>query len=366
MKNEFHEIRGFLQKCTQTAACAVSFPKKPENVSFLSHTPYRSRAGTLTVAALWTLAMVLLAATLTGRWGRHSAAVEVFANFPLQYLLAGFVLLVLALLFHSRSWLPAAAAVAINGGVLLPFMPYESVRSQPPVWPHLRVMTANVLYNNANYRGVCRAISRVHPDVVVMQEVTPAFRQYFKQYFQQRYLYYAEIPSKDGNVVLAASRLPMRQDTSKLALTGLLHAIVKTRSDSVEFYSVHPKTPLTPATHNARSLSMNHLFGQAHNKERPTVVLGDFNIGAFTPLFLEMETTSYFRSLRRGRGLYPTFNARTPVAFQIPIDHILINPFLRGTAFERVPLPGSDHRALWADLVIERRNARIKAWQERF
>lgn len=296
--------------------------------------------------------MLLLAATLTGRWNRHTAAVEVFANFPMQYLLMGFVLVVAALLLHSRAWVPAALVVAINAAVVLPFMPYQALRSRPPAWPHLRLMTANVLYNNHDFSGLCHAVAAIRPDVVVMQEVTDDFDTYFTDYFRTRYPFVVRVPSRNDNVILAASGRPMRLDTTEMARTGVMHLLVQTRRDTVHLFCVHPETPLTPATHNARTLSLNHAFGQAQGHAYPVILLGDFNIGAFTPVFLDYEKQSKLRSMRRGQGLFPTFNARTPVAFQIPIDHILTNQRIRTLSFQSFVLPGSDHKGLWADVRI--------------
>ncbi|MDQ3989728.1 MAG: endonuclease/exonuclease/phosphatase family protein, partial [Actinomycetota bacterium] len=55
-----------------------------------------------------------------------------------------------------------------------------------------------------------------------------------------------------------------------------------------------------------------------------------------------------------GKGLRATWPTDTPIAPVAAIDHVLVDAGCAVRSFDVLPLPGSDHRALVAEIVLPR------------
>ena len=83
----------------------------------------------------------------------------------------------------------------------------------------------------------------------------------------------------------------------------------------------------------------------------PCIVVGDFNATPWSAGFRAFAAGSGLRDTALGRGMQPTWNARSLV-MRIPIDHIFAPP---GTVVVRRvigPDVGSDHFPVEADLIL--------------
>lgn len=81
------------------------------------------------------------------------------------------------------------------------------------------------------------------------------------------------------------------------------------------------------------------------------LVVGDLNDAAWshtTRMFLRI---SGMKDPRRGRGMYSTYPASTPL-LRYPIDHVFVSEGFRVRELRRERAPGSDHLAMFADLQL--------------
>src|SRR5947209_6031698 len=139
---------------------------------------FRRFAPALLVAAGWVAVVPLLAVALARvvAWDDRSTLVALNALTPLLYLPAWPVALGAGL--GGRWWLLAAALVVVVAHVAF-VAPELAARDALPASvasaPAVRLFDANVLVGNKDVAGYAAEISRARPDVVVLQEATPAF-----------------------------------------------------------------------------------------------------------------------------------------------------------------------------------------------
>lgn len=307
---------------------------------------------------LWAGSLALLGVSVAGRFDFNRQLTEFFSHFPVQYLCIGLLALPVAGGLRSRAWLPLAAAVGINAAVVLPFLGFfgqtgaaAAVGERP-----LRLMTANVFFLTREDADMFAAFRQQNPDFLILQEVTPPFDSTFRRHFARQFPYLHSFDSHEGYRMIAAARFPLVIDSLsagqpqafvvKMALPG---------ADTLLLPTAHPIPPFNQTLFRQRNATLAAAFAVAgRTPTRPVALIGDLNISGYTPSFLVQEKKYGLVSMRRGRGLLHTFPANFPVWTRIPIDHVLLNARVRPLALHRVPLGGSDHFGLLAEVAVSR------------
>jgi endonuclease/exonuclease/phosphatase family metal-dependent hydrolase len=87
---------------------------------------------------------------------------------------------------------------------------------------------------------------------------------------------------------------------------------------------------------------------------RPTrILVGDFNATLdHQPLRAVLDTGYRDAADQAGKGLRATWPTDTPIAPVTAIDHVLVDTGCAVRSFDVLPLPGSDHRAVVAEIVL--------------
>ena len=113
-------------------------------------------------------------ATLAGFAGPLWWALDLFAHFRPQYLVAAVLLAMLFALTRRPGWAAGAVALAVINAVpvaSLYLQPAEAAFSAST--PPLRLMSFNVFNHNHDYAATLQYVQRESPDVLVLIEVTP-------------------------------------------------------------------------------------------------------------------------------------------------------------------------------------------------
>jgi endonuclease/exonuclease/phosphatase (EEP) superfamily protein YafD len=265
-----------------------------------------------------------------------------------------------SLLLRRRG--PAAAAALTGIGLAAVTAPRAIRRPQPRAdGPVLRVITANVLKGRASEQAIVRLVRRKGADVLFLQELTESQVSRLKQAGLTDLLphemtdlgsasargrgIYARFPLTEGEG-------PDLEPTDAAQLTAGLELPGGQRADLFCVHVSPPKPPWSPA-HAARwRKELAALPGPAGWAAGPPRVLaGDFNAS--------VDHLRFRRVLRRGhvdaaaqlgQGLIPTWGPepRGRPAL-LTIDHVLVDPGCEVRAVSVHPLPGSDHRAVYAE-----------------
>lgn len=233
-----------------------------------------------------------------------------------------------------RSARPIAFALV---GLSLAWLNTFPATLRPTSGPHdtVVVASANLQMGNADMAALESWITELNPDVVILEEVTPAAAAHLKTWdaFETKGLLPSEGPF--GMAVLIRDKADYQWDTE--SPTPLVH--VKARSQNREYIvqGVHPMPPISVEDHRARAALLEQAATQA--KAEPTIVLGDFNA---TPWSSAMPREGLYRAT----PLQPTWN------YVLPIDHVLASQHWSVIKAGVGPALGSDHRPVWARLAL--------------
>jgi endonuclease/exonuclease/phosphatase (EEP) superfamily protein YafD len=249
----------------------------------------------------------------------------------------------------------AAATAGLTGAALAAVVLPRAIRRPQPGahGPVVRVITANLLRGRADEEALVRLVQSKGADVLFLQELTETAVVRLKQAGLADVLphelidvrgetsrgsgIYARFPLTEGAPVPSTFAA---QPRARLELPG---------GETVTLASIHTHPPNPPtADRVARWREDLELLPQP--ADSPLVLAGDFNA--------TLDHEHFRRVLRRGladaaarlgRGLVPTWGPLTRGPGLLTIDHLLLDPRCAVLAAEVHPLPGSDHRAVYAE-----------------
>jgi endonuclease/exonuclease/phosphatase (EEP) superfamily protein YafD len=217
----------------------------------------------------------------------------------------------------------------------------------------LRVLAANVHRGTADPDALVALVDRLHPDVLSVEELTPRYA---------RKLAAAGLGSRMPNSVLKThasssgaglySRLPLRPlpAPQRFVFRSPRAELRLPDGRAIRIVGVHPFPPeLNKTTEWEEALASLPSAGRG----APWVLAGDFN-GTFDQSQFRGVVDRGYRDAgaTAGDGLEPTFPREGHLIPPVTIDHILADHRLGIAAYSVEELPESDHRAVYAQLVL--------------
>ncbi|MBD9484295.1 endonuclease/exonuclease/phosphatase family protein [Pseudomonas sp. PDM14] len=241
----------------------------------------------------------------------------------------------LALLVQRR-WLPVLLAAPLPWLSAAPSLP-ESEGA-----PQLRLASANLNLDNRDAGALRDWLALVQPDVVVLQELSPAFAQSLQPLPGYLYRSLSPQPSPFGIGVLSTMplldpRVITDDEGVQRIETGLLIPGCR-----VELTVLHPMPPISPRQRARRDRTLSEL---AQHKQKPSLLAGDLNTSPWAPAFVALQMQGW----RRASGLMPTWGG--PLG--IPIDHVVASAHWQVVRQSRGPSLGSDHLPVLVDLRLQ-------------
>jgi endonuclease/exonuclease/phosphatase (EEP) superfamily protein YafD len=248
---------------------------------------------------------------------------------------------------------PAATAALAAAALTVVVRPRAARRRQPAAsGPTLRVLTVNLLCGRADAEVVVALVRRTGADVLFLQELTEDAVNRLKKaglgdLMPQEVTELRGGPRGSG----IYSRFPLSerpplapvhaaQPTAVLELPG---------GEAVEVGCVHPHPPKPPWSRGVarwrRELAVLPPPGEV-----PRVLAGDFNATLDHALFRSVLRLGYAdAALQAGNALAPTWGPAGRLAL-ITIDHVLVDRRCAVLASSVHAVPGSDHRAVFAEV----------------
>jgi endonuclease/exonuclease/phosphatase (EEP) superfamily protein YafD len=249
--------------------------------------------------------------------------------------------------------LAAGAAAVLTGSVLrgVRCTPGASTAGRP-----LRLVSLNMLHGHADPAAVLALVKAADADVLALSEVTPEAVTALLDAGVADLLPHAHVvPASDGLPAGAGgalwTRLEVRarsvapgrfgQPTARLAVPG---------GPDVEVTAVHTHPPARSRAHVARWEEELRLLPDPEASVL-RVLAGDLNATPDHAAFRRLLRRGWVDAARvTGRALRPTWSpVRVPVP-RLTVDHVLVDPRIGVATMDVVHVPGSDHRALVADL----------------
>lgn len=290
--------------------------------------------------------LCLLAASVAGFFGTLHRWPELASHFKVQYLFASVpCALVLALLRRRRWALAALACALLNAALVVPlYLPAPVVAGPNARRRPVKLLLANVNAANSDYAALLRLAREESPDLVVLQEATPAWAAATAALRES--LPHAHVEARpDTFGIVVYSRFPLaRAETVHLGAARVPAVVARVEADGAAFSLVtaHVFPPLPGGWYEGRNEQLAELAALAARAERPALLAGDLNASPWSPYFKKFERASGLRDARRGFGVLPTWPTYRP-ALYVPIDHCLVSPEIKVARFSTASQVGSDH-----------------------
>ncbi len=308
---------------------------------------------------VWLAVATLVAWAIVRAFGLESGfpLVALIAYTPLAGLAAVIVMLIAGVL---RLWAAAGVAGAVAVLIALLVLPRAFPADQsdlPSDGPELRVMTANLFLGQAEAEAVVALVREQDVDLLSLQELTPGENRALREaglgrLLPERALFTAPRSSgaglfsrwRLGDVALlpgSAEQFPMPR--ARLHVPGTAR---------VEVVDAHPPAPtgwqqVSDWKRGLRSLP------PADPKGGVRILMGDFNATLDHQALRDVLDGGYVDAADAvGKALTPTWPRGHLLPPTVTIDHVLVDQRVRVRDVGIHELPGSDHRAVTADLVL--------------
>lgn len=250
----------------------------------------------------------------------------------------------------------AAVVVLLNAIWLVPLY----VSDDPPrSGQRIHAMTQNLLYGHADPKRVVAEVRERRIDVLGLTELTPEAVTALDEAGLRTLLPHAVLePGERAHGSGVYSRWPLTQSSS---WEGGTHrwpgAVARIDGRDVTIRVVHPmritmtNSDLYRAEYRLLKARMDRLA-----QESPAIVLGDFNASRDQSAFRGLLGKRWRdASEYAGSGFSPTWNLELWLPPMIQLDHILMTRQFGAHSTATIDVPGTDHRGVYADLVLQPR-----------
>jgi endonuclease/exonuclease/phosphatase (EEP) superfamily protein YafD len=249
----------------------------------------------------------------------------------------------------------AAATAALTGAALTAVvLPRTIRRPQPPAGgPALRVLTANLLAGQAAGDTIIRLVRQKDADVLFVQELTDAGATRLKLAGLGDLLPY-EVTDTRGDSARGSGIYARHPLTSGLEFRPAYHAQPTARlslpsGQVAELVCVHAHPPNPPTSRRMAARWREELASLPAPSDPPRVLAGDFNASADHANFRRLLRQGHVDAAdEMGQGLVPTWAPWGRLRL-LTLDHVLVDPRCAVLATSVHYLPGSDHRAVYAE-----------------
>ncbi|WP_370945128.1 endonuclease/exonuclease/phosphatase family protein [Amycolatopsis sp. cg5] len=254
--------------------------------------------------------------------------------------------LLAALCLVLRHWRVGAAAVVVALALTSMVLPRAFANEQPAVsGPVLRVLASNLLAGEADPAEVVRLVRTQHVDVLNLVELPTSAVARLDQAGLGDVLPFRVVhPSRGAAGGGIFSRYPLtevpltrKQPMASLTVDGR----------SVEIIAAHPAAPMWEPGVWATEFADLLAAGPGLR-----IIAGDLNATLDHFKLRDLLATGYHDAANEtGTGFDPTWPS---AAFPPPvtIDHVLADQRIAVRAYQVFDMPGSDHRAVYAELAL--------------
>lgn len=277
--------------------------------------------------------------------------IELFSHFRLQYLVASLALLaVFAVLRKPVYSVPLFIITVLNASYVLPWYLDKAPAEGKTI---IKILNANVHSSNNEYRDLFDLVGEEQPDVIFLQEFSPAWRDATQSLKNDYPFNYAE--PREGNFGIAMfSRIPLDSvthiDSPPLGYPTII-ATVTVNEESLTLIDTHPMIPITRSQYDARNEQLDSLVELTGRATGAVALIGDLNISIWCRRYRMLEERTGLRNARRGFGIVPTWPTFVPFAM-IPIDHALVSDDIGVVEIRTGRRIGSDHLPLVITITI--------------
>lgn len=277
--------------------------------------------------------------------------IELFSHFRLQYLAVSVLLLIALALLRSPVYAVLLLVTAVLNASYV--MPWYSGGTLAAGNANLKLLHVNVYSGNDQYERLFKLIDAEQPDVIFLQEFTPAWRVSC-EHLQEDYPFNYSVPSEGNFGIAIFSRIALDSvthvDSPPLQHPTIL-AMMTVDDTPLTLINTHPTIPLTRSLYDARNEQLESLADMANQAQGAVILTGDLNSSVWSRRYRALEDSTGLRNTRRGFGIQPTWPTFMPFAM-IPIDHVLVSDDITVVGTRTGAHIGSDHLPLIVELAV--------------
>lgn len=281
--------------------------------------------------------------------------------------IAAMALVLVALGLLTRSLPRLLGAILLFGAALYPLLVPAAPMATKVAQANFRVMSTNLMGADNHDTEAFRTLVAVEaPDIVVAQEVVPAWRPTLSSLEGYPYTAGPEFQDRESTVMVA-SRYPIRAaqlfwqahlegGPAPGAIPLRIHVARPAPQKPLIVFAIHPPTPRAYRDWKSRNAYLEQVVVQAvrEGPDAEVIVVGDWNTPSWSPFFARTVAGA---GLRTSEGAWPSptrvfqeFGA--PDLLGTPIDHIAVAPSIGIKALTVGDHFGSDHLPLIADIEL--------------
>ncbi len=222
----------------------------------------------------------------------------------------------------------------------------------------LSLFTANVFQENKKYNLVKEMSESLDADIMLFTETNREWMNAITTNLDAEYKNRKEIPLDNTYGMLLYSKLQLLNPEVRYLVSDSvpsIHTKVRLRNnDTIQLYAIHPTPPMPQENplSTDRDAEMMMIAKLALDSKYPVIIIGDFNDVAWSQTSKLFQKISRTLDLRKGRGLYNTFSAKSHL-MRWPLDHIFISSDFKLTKVQRCEDINSDHFPLHTILSYE-------------
>lgn len=224
--------------------------------------------------------------------------------------------------------------------------------------PTLRVMSANLLWNNGDTSGIVSEIVEAKADVLLLQEYTPHWHEAIQRAVGPVYAYCVFEDREDSFGAAIYSRFPFVGPVdSSVPLAGLdsqqIRAVVDVDGTHIAVYGVHlmpPRSLNRTGMNRAMFADLLDLFAE---EQRPVIVGGDFNFTPTSSQAAELARVGFSEAhAQAGWGRGSTWPVHSIFRYVpgIRLDQVYVSDDLACVGSRTGVGSGSDHRPVIVDI----------------
>ncbi len=262
---------------------------------------------------------------------------------PVLVLVASIVLLVVTALLREPRLLPALASLVVFAAVAIlgPRLP----RTGPAPSPSIRLVSANVFFDNPSPAEAVEAVLATEADVEVVVEASPALLDIL----EARDTAHPYVLEDDQLVVRSRFPLSAMADPVGLPARRILRLGVEAPSGPFVLYAIHALNPLSESTFANQLDWVDRLRSSAEQEDLPVVMAGDFNMSDRQLGYRRMSAglRDAITGAGWGRTTYP-IGIWAPLLLRI--DHVFEPREWCSGGSGALQVPGSDHTGLEVDV----------------
>jgi endonuclease/exonuclease/phosphatase (EEP) superfamily protein YafD len=216
--------------------------------------------------------------------------------------------------------------------------------------PLLRLVAANLLYKNRDFKRSLQGLAALDADVLVLCEVTPEARQYFRR-LEVTHPHALDTCAPESLYgILILSRFPLALRSSGVGEDPTprhLAADLTIGADTVSLVAIHPTNPLRFSRAHRIPAEFDAVAQLCRAAPGDLIVTGDCNAAGWS---------SYLRELELGTGLAndgkmrPSWPLWLPPLVRLPLDHVWVRGRMALLKAGLGPRLGSDHLPLIAEI----------------